>query len=166
MRYKKTSRENVVDFLLSLFTYIDISMDRWETYEWWTCGLNFNPPVIRRRATKSRSFVLFHRDIKIENTSHMLPYKWMRYNSRKRTLHRGVFCSCLIKNTHWRCSLIDLTLAYLLCECACIVKDLYAAFFLFLFIPIAFSADARVLCLYISVVSSLRMFKLINLFTS
>lgn len=119
--------------LLSVFAYIDISVDRWQTYEWWTCGLNFNPPMIRWRATKSRSFVLFHRDIKIENTSHMLPYKWMRYGSRKRTLHRSVFCSCPIKkNTHRRCSLIDLTLAYLLCECACIVKDLYAAFFFFI----------------------------------
>lgn len=152
--------------LLSVFAYIDISVDRWQTYEWWTCGLNFNPPMIRWRATKSRSFVLFHRDIKIENTSHMLPYKWMRYGSRKRTLHRSVFCSCPIKkNTHRRCSLIDLTLAYLLCECACIVKDLYAAFFfLFLFIPVA--SCARVLCLYISAVFSLRLFKSTNLFTS
>lgn len=99
--------------------------------------------MIRWRATKSRSFVLFHRDIKIENTSHMLPYKWMRYGSRKRTLHRSVFCSCPIKkNTHRRCSLIDLTLAYLLCECACIVKDLYAAFSFYFFLFLSLLALA------------------------
>ena len=130
-------------------SHIDISMDRWQTYEWWTCSLNFNPPMIRRRATKSRSFVLFHRDIKIENTSHMLPYKWMRC-SRKRTLHRGVFYSCLIKNTHRRCSLIDLTLAYLLCECACIVKDLYAAFSFYSFLFLSLVQLALACAVFIS----------------
>lgn len=106
--------------------------------------------MIRWRAAKSRSFVLFHRDIKIENTSHMLPYKWMRYGSRKRTLHRGVFCSCLMKNTHRRCSLIDLTLAYLLCECACIVKDLYAAFSFYSFLFLSLLQLALACSVFIS----------------
>lgn len=43
----------------------------------------------------------------------ILPFKRMRYGNRERTLHRGLFYLCLIRHTHWRCSLISITILHI-----------------------------------------------------
>lgn len=46
--------------------------------------------------------------------SHMLRCKSIRYENRKRSLLRHLFCSYLIRHAHRRCSLISVIFTYLL----------------------------------------------------